>query len=395
MGSPFKLFRKSFVVTQRNKKFFIIATEIRKFNNACVAKYLENEKIPVADFSEAINAIEIEFKKNKEFARVPQTFIDNFKKNLIASIKRCKINPEKYKVKFKSYRSVNFKIIATDFTVQKKIIDENRIKIDFIINNSKGKIELPFFNKIFADYEFKRIIIDTDLDGIHRKTVFHLYYKLTAQQIKKYRDKKEKKNEKLKCTAVDVGVTKLATFAEGKFFYTGWVVQNRVRVIDCLKSKLEEYKKLGNKHQIERYEKKIQHSWFLVEIYKKNAISGIIKYIFNNEFNVIFIENDMENTYAEMRKDATRFGRILCSLMLRTWQSIKKIDNAVNNLRIIEVSKANTSIMCYKCKNIDKSQRCGENFKCNKCGLEVDADLNAARNIYYRGIKQIKEKGIK
>ena len=41
--------------------------------------------------------------------------------------------------------------------------------------------------------------------------------------------------------------------------------------------------------------------------------------------------------------------------------------------------------MCSDCGCVDKSNRNGEIYKCN-CGMEMDADKNAAINILHRGV---------
>lgn len=53
---------------------------------------------------------------------------------------------------------------------------------------------------------------------------------------------------------------------------------------------------------------------------------------------------------------------------------------------IIEVDPHHTSQGCSKCGHTVKSNRHGHKFVCKACGYSLHADLNAARNIYLRGI---------
>ena len=48
-----------------------------------------------------------------------------------------------------------------------------------------------------------------------------------------------------------------------------------------------------------------------------------------------------------------------------------------------------TSQTCSRCGVISHKSRKGPNFKCVKCGFELDADLNAARNIAHIGISEL------
>jgi putative transposase len=49
--------------------------------------------------------------------------------------------------------------------------------------------------------------------------------------------------------------------------------------------------------------------------------------------------------------------------------------------RVLKVPPDKTSLTCSKCGCIEKNNRIGSVMKCRKCGFEINADLNAARNI--------------
>jgi IS605 OrfB family transposase len=50
--------------------------------------------------------------------------------------------------------------------------------------------------------------------------------------------------------------------------------------------------------------------------------------------------------------------------------------------RVVAVDPRNTSRTCSKCGHVDKKNRvCQSIFKCQSCGYELNADLNAARNV--------------
>lgn len=54
-------------------------------------------------------------------------------------------------------------------------------------------------------------------------------------------------------------------------------------------------------------------------------------------------------------------------------------------IRMVKVSPEYTSQTCSRCKSINATNRQGERYKCSTCGLEIDADYNAAINILNRG----------
>ena len=58
----------------------------------------------------------------------------------------------------------------------------------------------------------------------------------------------------------------------------------------------------------------------------------------------------------------------------------------VNGIAFKKVDPSYTSQTCSLCGSVDKASRKGERFCCTKCGMEMDADTNAAKNILMRGV---------
>ena len=71
------------------------------------------------------------------------------------------------------------------------------------------------------------------------------------------------------------------------------------------------------------------------------------------------------------------YSRVLSNLKNKTEQS---------GIQMLNVSPAYTSQTCSQCGTVRKENRQGEDYLCNVCGMEMDADLNAAINILHRGI---------
>ena len=53
---------------------------------------------------------------------------------------------------------------------------------------------------------------------------------------------------------------------------------------------------------------------------------------------------------------------------------------------IKKVNPAYTSQTCSNCGSIAKENRKGELYQCGNCGIQLDADFNAALNILHRGV---------
>ncbi|MBE5728581.1 transposase, partial [Candidatus Parvarchaeota archaeon] len=61
---------------------------------------------------------------------------------------------------------------------------------------------------------------------------------------------------------------------------------------------------------------------------------------------------------------------------------------------VLQVDPKNTSKTCSRCGWIDEDLTLKDRiFKCDRCGLEMDRDVNAAKNIYKLGLEQLEKLG--
>jgi len=82
-----------------------------------------------------------------------------------------------------------------------------------------------------------------------------------------------------------------------------------------------------------------------------------------------------------------RFNRLLGSWSYGQPLLRYKAEDAGN--LILEVHPKHTSQRCSRCRHIDRRNRRSLQFKCLRCGFELHADLNAARNIAQIGISML------
>lgn len=74
------------------------------------------------------------------------------------------------------------------------------------------------------------------------------------------------------------------------------------------------------------------------------------------------------------------YGQLL-TLLLYKAESLRKI--------VLQFDPRHTSQRCSRCGYVHKRNRKGLQFKCKQCGFELNADLNAARNIAQLGISEL------
>jgi len=66
-------------------------------------------------------------------------------------------------------------------------------------------------------------------------------------------------------------------------------------------------------------------------------------------------------------------------------ETIKKMGKKYN-CEIKEIDEYMTSKMCHHCKNIHKDLGSKKIYKCEKCKIEIDRDVNSGINMYIKGL---------
>lgn len=121
-----------------------------------------------------------------------------------------------------------------------------------------------------------------------------------------------------------------------------------------------------------------------------NSINNISNSTIVNSLFSYCKENNITTIYHEDNRYWTGNFRRTNKDLIKVIQILK--DKAKdNNIKLIPVQPFYTSLMCSKCKNIDKRSRVSKFwYICRKCKFKMQADVNAARNILYLGRKHAK-----
>lgn len=86
----------------------------------------------------------------------------------------------------------------------------------------------------------------------------------------------------------------------------------------------------------------------------------------------------MENLSGFVRKVRIQWNRYQLQEMI-TYKAL------AYGIKTYSIDPKFTSQQCSKCGHIDKESRDGINFKCTKCGFQLNADVNAAKNLATKG----------
>lgn len=168
---------------------------------------------------------------------------------------------------------------------------------------------------------------------------------------------------------IDLGIVHFATLSDGEVINSPlFLKENLQKVKDLSRNK-------KNKDKLARLHLKIsrQRKDFLHKTTTKLA----------NTFNKITIE-DLKVT--SMIGTSTSLNRDLLDVSFYNFRLFLQYKMKERSQELIIVNPAYTSQTCSNCGVIDKkSRKTQSEFKCTSCGLEINADFNASKNILSRG----------
>ena len=117
--------------------------------------------------------------------------------------------------------------------------------------------------------------------------------------------------------------------------------------------------------------------------FRRNVNHLISKQIIDNlpPGSVLVLE-DLSGISRKKKKElGKRFNKQLNSWSYFQLEQFLIYKGEAKNIKIVKVSPSYTSQKCSKCGHTEKANRKGSNFKCRSCGFQINADLNASRNI--------------
>lgn len=171
---------------------------------------------------------------------------------------------------------------------------------------------------------------------------------------------------------LDRGINNISVLSNNKF-YSGKNVKKYTQRIRKIRSKLQS---IGSK-SAKRHLKKISH--------KENGFRRDINHQISKQIikdlpagSTIVIEDLNCRTKKKLGK---RFNKQLNSWAYYQLEQFLTYKAEEKQIKIVKVDPSYTSQKCSKCGHTKKKNRNGSNFKCLSCGFQINADLNASRNI--------------
>jgi IS605 OrfB family transposase len=291
----------------------------------------------------------------RSISALPSALVQTARDEASEMLKRVKlkVKPEKKQLSIR-YDGRTFKFYA----------DSGYVSLTTVM----GRLTYPFKKYAYMD-KYRGEYTNAQLAIRHGVAFLNVQVKLPDTPILAKREPE--------VLGVDRGILNIATCSDNTFFNSKKIRNVKGR-FQYLKSKLQHLGTRSAKRKLKRLSGRERR-------FVRNVNHIVSKQILNKPFNVIALEKlEIEKT----KKNGRRFNRKLGNWSYGQLSTFIKYKAESMNKIVVEVNPRHTSQMCNICGYIDKSNREGLNFKCRKCGYELNADLNAARNIAVLGMSE-------
>jgi IS605 OrfB family transposase len=225
----------------------------------------------------------------------------------------------------------------------------------------KVSIGIPKYFQQYLDWQVKSATLSYDI--CIEKLRLHLVVEKESPQ----------KLEANTVLGVDSGIINHAVLSNNVFFASNQIRNVKVRY-QFLRQKLQA---LGTRSAKRLLTKRSGRE----KRFQADVNHRIAKMIVQQPFNVIVLE---KLKVKKEKKNGRRFNRKLGNWSWRQLQVFVEYKAEAYGKTVVYVNPAYTSQTCSRCGQ--KGARKGLVFKCKHCGFELNADLNASRNIAQKGM---------
>ena len=183
--------------------------------------------------------------------------------------------------------------------------------------------------------------------------------------------------------SLDPGVRTFLTFYDGKSY--GELGKNFTKKLSFINKRIDELREKMNKLTNKFYKKSnLKRAISRLENKKKGLVKNLHYKIisFLTQYKTIFLPKfNVKNMLTTLPAKVSRNMSDLCHFKFRL-RLIEKI-RSLKNIKLILCNEAYTTKTCTSCGKINDPGM-SKTYKCRKCKLVIDRDVNAARNIYLR-----------
>ena len=284
-----------------------------------------------------------------EYPEMPSAIIQSIRDTALENVKSLKF-------KFKPFKKATSHVRYDKRTISLK---GNKLSIGWSGDRIKQIIKLPkFFTERYGAWKFQAATIG--YDKFHKCFKVNLIFNTNTP-------------EKLgnKSVGVDRGLYNIISLSDG-FRYASNQIRKVKREVLFLKKQLQTKGTLSAKRKLKKlsgYEKR-----FSLDINHK-----IAKQLVNMQYDIFVLED-----LSGIRKQKSK-GKVL-NKWLSDW-SFFQLEQLITykaeilGKSVVKVDARYTSQKCSNCGEIEKNNRNGSHYVCDRCGYKEHSDINAAKNI--------------
>lgn len=232
-----------------------------------------------------------------------------------------------------------------------------------------GRLKMPFacHNDNYLPY------IKGEADLLYRKGKFYLFQTVDIVED----DIKDVET----FLGVDFGVTDIAVTSDGTKHSAEWLNQyreKRQKVRSSIQRKGTKGKTQSCKRGCAKLLKRLKGKERTTATIQNHTIAKHIVQSAKKQGKGIAIE-DLTNIRFTSKRRSKKFRTKLGRWSFGQLRSFLEYKSALSGVKLVVVEPAYTSKTCSVCHHI--GNRCNKSFKCNNCGNDMDADVNASLNI--------------
>ena len=254
----------------------------------------------------------------------------------------------------------------------KRVCNINLLEQTVTLASIKGRVkatfQIPEYYKQYLVWEIRT----STLGYNKQQDTFYLHVTIRKPSPEPTRD-----NEVL---GIDRGIVNIAVTSSNDFFSSKSIKNVRAKYA-YLRAKLQSKGTRSAKKLLRKISRKEERfvTWVNHNISKEIAAMP---------YDVLAIE-DLTSIRVQSRTKGVKFTKKLNNWSFYQLEQFLRYKAEAFGKSVITIDPRYTSQKCSKCGHIYKGNRKGNSFHCVKCGFQIHADLNAARNIAQMGISQL------
>ncbi len=354
-------------------------SDIEKLNRLFLeAKWLYNYTI--ADIENRLK--ENAWKLREVEVKTPKGFEKREVKALSSQMRQGIIERIKHSLKaMKRAKDKGLKVGHLHFKSEVTSIPLKQYGITYKIIENKNKVKIQGIKKKFRVLGLRQIPKESEPANaslVKKPSGYYLHVVCYLPKEKVLKEIREKQTKE--AVGIDIGIKHQLTLSNGERI--DWYIPETERLKKIQKSLSRKQK--GSKNRF-KTKLKIQREWEYIQNKRKDVLNKTLHHL--KTFSLIAVQNDSIKGWHEglFGKQVQNTGIGGITARLRSLATLIPVF-------FVDRYKPTTQT-CSFCGHRQKVELSERTFRCQNCGIEIDRDVNAARNILNTAIERIKREG--